>query len=461
MAKAKPSLAAAIKDDPVEFTRKLLTEPDGTPAEPHTTQIELLQGIQSTTVACCGRQWGKSKAMGWYGTWFSTTHANREVYVIAPTLDQSRIIFNEIAFHFRRDPLASLVQGKIVDYPFPKISLANGTNIHARGANSPQYIRGKPIHLAIVDEASFVKDGTITKVVEPMFTVTGKMQHSAMILISTPFGLGDFYEYFERAGSSDRMSRFRFSSADNPHADAVRLEEIKNRYGEDSLLWRTEYLAEFVDDDLAVFSPKDVKWAYENYAYSFPVPATAGHRYVQGVDLANVRDYFVSSLLDISDPLLFPLVRTDRFQKKGYTFYKNLVRQNYTAYHSAKTLLDATSLGESVVEDLKDINAQGYKFSQQSKYEIVQELARLFSEHRIAIPYQRDIIDELRFFSYKYTANKTLKMEASQGHDDIVMSLALAAHLALQPQFTGFFAGVTITPRASSLALKDPWSFDE
>src|SRR5271157_2201411 len=96
-------------EDPVDFTEKLLKNRDGTQAKPHAGQIELLRGIEPLTVACCGRQWGKSVALGWYGTWYSVTHSNREVYVIAPTVDQSRIIFNEIAMHFRTAPLNALV----------------------------------------------------------------------------------------------------------------------------------------------------------------------------------------------------------------------------------------------------------------------------------------------------------------------------------------------------------------
>jgi hypothetical protein len=91
---------------------------------------------------------------------------------------------------------------------------------------------------------------------------------------------------------------------------------------------------------------------------------------------------------------------------------------------------------------LRDISAEGYKLSNQSKYEIVQELSRMLAEHRLTLPNDRTIIDELRYFTYEITASKTLRMEASRGHDDIVMSLALAAHLALIPSVVGFFRGV-------------------
>lgn len=430
--------------DPVLFVETFLRDKDGHPCKPHTGQIELLRGMVTVflSVACCGRQFGKSVAMGWYVVWYAVCHKNRQIYIIAPTLDQARIIFNEVSFHFRNSALAALIVGKMKEYPFPQITLANGTQIHARGANTPEYIRGKPIHLAILDEAAFFKDGTISKVIEPMFTVTGQMEHAGLCMISTPFGQGDFYDYAERAKKADKSRFFHYTSMDNPYADKSYLDRIRTEYGEDSLLWQTEYMARFVDDDLAVFPWAQIKRAIERYPYDrCGQPPVPGHKYVSGVDLANVRDYFVASILDITNPALTPLVHYDRLQQKGYAHYKRVLRANHAAYHP-KTLIDATSLGESVVEDLRDIGAEGYKFSSQSKYEIVQELSRMLNENRLALPNDRAIIDELRFFSYQITASKTLKMEARRGHDDIVMSLALAAHTALMPITLGFFEGV-------------------
>jgi phage FluMu gp28-like protein len=439
--------------DPVKFARAFMRHANGQPLDPHPGQVELLHNIKPLTICCCGRQWGKSVAMAIYCTWFAVTHSNRQVYVISPTLDQARIIFNDVALQFREGPLASLLVGKIKEYPFPYIKLANGTEIHGRGANSPQFLRGKKCHLAIVDEAAFCKDQTLTDVIEPFLTVTGKEKDSAIIQISTPFGLGAFKDYYDAAssGEDNTMTSFHFTSLDNPHADRRFLERVKNRVGEESMTWRTEYLAQFVDDDLAVFPASLIKWAYENYPYYdekqqplFPVPPAPGHRYAQGVDLANVRDWFVAAVADVSDPMRVTLVQMTRLQKRGYKFYKEIIRNQYATYNQAETLIDATSLGESVAEDLSDISVEGYKFTNQSKYEIVNELSRMFAEHRFVFPFDREIISELRNFERVYTASKNVRMEARKGHDDIVMSLALIAHLALIPRTLGTFQAVDL-----------------
>jgi hypothetical protein len=448
-----------LATDKLAFIQKLLKHPNGNPIQPHPTQIQVLQGIERTTVLLAGRQWGKSTLLGWDGTWFGCTHANRQIYCIAPSLDQSRIIFNEIASHFRKPPLSYLLDGKIVDYPFPHFKLINGTEYHGRGANSPQFIRGHRAHRVYGDEVAFIKDDVCEGVIEPMFTVTGQEPDSALILASTPFGQGYFFDTFQLGEQhTDGFTSFQFTSEDNPYADQRFLARQKARYGEDSLIWRTEYLAKFVDSDNAVIPWADIKWAYEHWPYeSFPLSPETGHKYVQGVDLANRRDWFVASVLDTTNSSQLALVRLDRMQQKDYPTYKAAVRSNYRSYNHPRTLLDATSLGESVVQDLADINAEGYTFGgNTAKAEVVHELKRLFSERRLVIPNQRDLLDELRYFEYNITPAKVVRMEAAKGHDDIFMSLSLAAHLALLPRELGFFMPVDFTPAPPPTPTYDP-----
>jgi phage terminase large subunit-like protein len=440
-------------DDPVVFITTFLRHPDGSKIEPHEAQIAIIQAFMSGTfdlIIVAGRQFGKSTVLGWLIVWYILHFSNRHVYIVAPSLDQARIIYDEVARHFE-GPLRVMLKRKPIEFPFPHIELLNGSHVHGRGANSPKYLRGKLVHLLIEDEAAFFKDGIHPNTIEPMFTVTSKMDYTGIIRISTPFGEGDFYDgaLAAQADTTGRSKYMHFTSFDNPYANKDMLYAIRDRYGEDSLIWRTEYMAEFADSDMAVFNSADIKWAYQNYPYQtqegrieYPVPAVAGHTYVQGVDLANIRDYFVATVLDSTDPRLAVQVRHDRMQKKGYSVYKDVVRANWSAYNSARTLVDATSLGESVVEDLRDINAEGYKFSgTEAKYDLVHNLVRMFNEHRIAIPFDRDLVDELRYFQYKITPSKNVKMEAKQGHDDYVMSLSMAGQLASRPAYVGRFLG--------------------
>jgi hypothetical protein len=449
----KPTDAAF--SDPVLFITTFLKHPDGTTIAPHEAQIAIIHAFTDSghfvdVVIEAGRQLGKSVGLAWLVVWYVLRFSNRHVYIVAPSLDQARIIYDEVARHFE-GPLRVMLKRKPIDFPFPHLQLENGSHVHGRGANSPKYLRGKLVHLLIEDEAAYFKEGIHPNTIEPMFTVTSRQDYTGIIRISTPFGQGDFNDGAIAAekDTSGKSRYLHFTALQNPYANQDMLASIRDRYGEDSLLWRTEYMAERASSDLAIFPAEDIKWAYENYPHQtehgrieYPISPIAGHRYLQGVDLANLRDYFVSTVLDGTNPRLATQVRHDRFQKRGYVAYKGIIRANYQAYNSARTLVDATSLGESVVEDLRDIGAEGYKFSgSQAKYDVVHNLVRMLSEHRIAIPLVRELVDELRHFQYEITPSKNLKMEAKTGHDDYVISLALAAQLASTPVFTGFFLG--------------------
>lgn len=441
--------------DPVDFIRTFLRHPDGTPITLHQAQLAIVEAFTATSnfidlVIEAGRQVGKSTGLAWFVCWYLVRFSNRQVYIVAPSLDQSRIIYDEITRQFTTTTLSVFIKGKPVDFPFPHMALLNGSHVHGRGANSPKYLRGKPVDLLIEDEAAFFKDGIHSETIEPMFTVSSNKEYTGIIRASTPFGEGDFSKGVVSAKKdlTGGSKYLHFSSFDNPYANVERLLAIRDRYGEDSLLWRTEYLAESVGNELAVFAPEDIKWAYEHYPYVseqgtilYPYPVQRGHKYGQGVDLANRRDYFVDAVLDITDPLAVQ-VNHSRLQQKGYAYYKQVVRSNFSRYNNAGTLIDATSLGESVVEDLLDIRAEGYRFTgSTAKYDLVHNLVRALNEHRIAIPMIPELVRELQNFQYEITPSKNLKMEAKEGHDDYVMALALAAELASRPSRAFFLGG--------------------
>ncbi len=440
-------------DDPVVFITTFLRHPDGRPIVPHEGQIAIINAFMAGVfdlVIEAGRQFGKSVVLGWLVVWYILHFPNRHVYIVAPSLDQARIIYDEVDRHFQ-GPLRVMLRRKPIDFPFPHIELINGSHVHGRGANSPKYLRGKLVHFLIEDEAAYFKDGIHPHTIEPMFAVTSTMDHTGIIRISTPFGEGDFSEgaLAAQKSTTGKAAYLHYTSLDNPYANKELLSSIRERYGEDSLVWQREYLANNADSDLAVFSSADIKWAYEAYPYQteqgrieYPIAPAEGHGYVQGADLANMRDYFVATILDATNARLAVQVRHDRMQRKGYAAYKSIIRANSVSYNNARTLIDATSLGESVVEDLRDISAEGYKFGgSEAKYDIVHNLVRMLNEHRLAIPMIRELVDELRNFQYEITPSKRLKMEAKKGHDDYVMSLSLSAQLASRPIFTGYFLG--------------------
>jgi len=151
-------------------------------------------------------------------------------------------------------------------------------------------------------------------------------------------------------------------------------------------------------------------------------------RYAMGVDLAKDTDYTVITILDITEKP-YELVYFDRFNRMPYKYVTKKVRELYERFNYPKILIDQQGVGNAVIEDVEDI-AEGFKFSNESKLNLISELMMALDHDRIRYPYIAEMINELKYFRYVRTRT-TYRMEAPHGmHDDCVISLALAVYAA-------------------------------
>jgi hypothetical protein len=95
--------------------------------------------------------------------------------------------------------------------------------------------------------------------------------------------------------------------------------------------------------------------------------------------------------------------------------------------------VDSTGVGEPIYEALRRAGApaEPYPFTRASKAALIDNLSLMFEKRTITLPRPElwpDGIDELEGFEYSVTDNGNVRTSAPSGmHDDIVISLALAA----------------------------------
>jgi hypothetical protein len=98
-------------------------------------------------------------------------------------------------------------------------------------------------------------------------------------------------------------------------------------------------------------------------------------------------------------------------------------------------LVDSTGVGDAVLESLqKDgrSNFEGFKFTSQSKQQLMEGLAVAIQKQTIRFP-EGVIANELESFEYEYTRTGVKYSAPSGMHDDAVCALALAASMASKP----------------------------
>ena len=238
------------RDNPVLFVKEVLG------ATPYDYQAEFLEAIakgERKMSVRSGHGTGKSTSASWAMLWYVLLRFPNKVVVTAPTSSQLfDALFAELKSWVNELP-PHLHQLLIVKSDRVELSsAASEAFISARTsrAETPEALAG--VHsenvLLVVDEASGVPE----KVFE---AAAGSMSgHSATtILLSNPTrSSGTFYE------SQTRMSKSwwtrRWSCVDSPLVSDEFVDEMRERYGEDSNAFRIRVLGQFplADDDTII-----------------------------------------------------------------------------------------------------------------------------------------------------------------------------------------------------------------
>ena len=240
------------------------------------------------------------------------------------------------------------------------------------------------------------------------------------LFIGTPYGKQSWFnELYLHGLSKDEewadWESFNSPSSENPYLDKNEIRGMKKQMSEDA--FRQEFEAEFLEDAGKVFR-KIGECVMGDYA-----EPEFGKKYVMGVDLAKHEDYTVISVLNHAGHLVF----WDRFNKLDYTFQKRRIVSTARRY-GAQVLIDATGVGDPIYDDLRHlIRIVPYRFTNQSKQELIMNLSLGFDKGVITFPENTELLTELEKFGYQISPNGNVIYAATAGfHDDCVISLALA-----------------------------------
>jgi len=231
-----------LPSDPILFARSLDFHPDP-------KQSELLADPHPRIVVNCTRQWGKTTVVSLKAVHHAVTHPGSLVLVASPGERQSaNFIANAAAFLARLD-IKTRTDGR----NRISLKLPNGSSLVGL-PEMPSKIRGFTASLLIVDEAAWVTDEMI-HALRPTLAAT----QGPLWMLSTPGpATGAFYDAWH--DSSERWRRISVPATECPRITPEFLEEEREALGD--RVFRREYMCEFTDDDLAVFSRELIATAF-------------------------------------------------------------------------------------------------------------------------------------------------------------------------------------------------------
>ena len=383
--------------------------------KPFDWQKKVLESTEDMNVViCAGRQVGKTE-LAIMKAWMAAAGGeNRTVWWISPTLRQCRrdILPRALKMFKKEELFDSVVVTDMIMYLHngSRIIFLSGEQQHA------DHLLGATLDHCILDEAARLDRKIWEQYIEPMLVV----RNAKVWMISTPLGRNWFYEawMWGKNESMQDWASFHTPSTESPLI-GKKLEVIKQRTPKD--VFEQEYLAKFTDSAGGAFF--GIGGCEDNYR--LPVEFDAKKSYVCGVDVARKNDFTVILVMDDDGRVVY----VDRCQDVSFEQQKARIHLAVKKYGECPVWIDATGLGSSVFEALRNsgLKIDGINLDYKTKAEIIQHLGFKIETESVIYPLGHILIEELQNYQFKRSPTGLVKYEAAPGHhDDCVIALALA-----------------------------------
>ena len=376
-------------------------------AKPHSGQLEVHNSDARFKVLSAGRRWGKTR-LGVNECLDAASKGGRAWWV-SPSYKTSEVGWRPLRQIARKIPNAEV---RLVDR---MVTLPGGGFVAVRSADNPDSLRGEGLDFVVMDECAFVRKEAWTEAIRPALSD----RQGKALFISTPKGRNWFWEnYMRGVNGEEGWQSWTFPTANNPYIAASEVEAARRDLPE--MIFRQEYLAEFIDDSGGVFR------RVQEAAVLEPKEYEQGRQYVAGVDVAASVDFTVVTVLDVESK---EQVFMDRFNRVDYPVLINRLESVYRRYGLTSMVVESNSIGRPVIDELvtRGLNIVPFTTTSATKQAIIQSLQSAFENGQILVLDEPVLVGELLSFESKRNASGSFSYSAPPGmHDDCVMSLAIA-----------------------------------
>lgn len=386
--------------------------------EPRNYQLDALKAIDNgfkRFILCWHRRSGKDLTA--FGA-IMPKEAFRRVgtyFYVLPTYSQSeKVVWNGIdkdGIKFLDRIPKEVIKSK--NETNLQIKLVNGSIIQLIGADNIDRVVGTNPIGVIFSEYSLMKPN-VWEFIRPILAENGGWAG----FIFTPRGMNHAWKLLQVALANPQEWYVSVLGVKNTQAIGQDVLD-QERKEMPQVLYDQEYNVQFIEGASAVF--KGVDNIVDD---TFELKNT--HRYRLGVDLAKANDFTVITPFDL---MTFKVGKPERFNQIDYNLQKSKIEAQYFKHFKPQIYIDSTGVGEPIYDDLRQrqLNVEPYHFTEQSRRDLLVNLALLIEQGKITIPYDEQLIAELKSFQYVVTERGKVRMEVPDGtHDDMVMSLALA-----------------------------------
>lgn len=378
---------------------------------PHSKQKIIFESSKRFKVIVAGRRFGKSYYSAFYEIIPMLLQKNKTIWIIAPTYELASRIFSEVVSFILLFP--SFVKS-FSKSDMELVSFSNSFLV-AKSCVNPESLLGAAIDLIITDESAFINDNIFYSYIRPL--ISDKVGRG--VFIGTPRAKNWFYKFYKDGLNSNNkeIDSFNFSSFDNPYVSTIDLRDVYDTIP--NYLFKEEYLATFTEN--ALFFNVNL------YSFSSKLrSADKNEKVVIGLDIARKNDYTVLTAISL---VTRELIGFERFNNLTWNESVLKIKNFVSQYKNYKCYADATGVGDAVLEMLtqEGVYTESIIFNHRVKENMLFNLALMLCEKNIILTEDKEIKKELKNFSIKNSKNGKTTYGKNSVHDDIVISLSLAA----------------------------------
>jgi hypothetical protein len=300
-----------------------------------------------------------------------------------------------------------------------QVELKNGSIIQLVGADNVDRIVGTNPVGVVFSEYALIKP-EVWDLIRPILAENGGWA----IFNFTPRGMNHAFSLMSQAKESP--DKWWVGVYPVSLTQAISEEDLAGEMKEmPRILYEQEYECKFLEGASQFF--KNVENCVYDEGIAMKLPTDG--EFKLGVDLAKYNDFTVITPFNMSTFIVYP---QDRFNQVDWILQEAKIEASARKFNNARITLDSTGIGDPVVEELRrrglNINEEDvFKFTQNSRTNLLNNLAILFENAKIKIPKDEGLLDELRSFSIEMNEKGKAVIRCPEGlHDDRVMSLALA-----------------------------------
>ena len=302
--------------------------------------------------------------------------------VASITQDQANIVFHEMVRLVRQSEIISPLVASIVHTPYPSITFTNDSTVDARSTqNRGEYLLGNDYDLFIFDEVAFESEPEY--VVEEVILMRLADREGRLDLVSTPNGKNWFYQRSRDIIEGKRPGYFQTGdSRDNPYVSRDFLDERVTYFSNVRL--KQNIMGQFVDSGGEILAGRYVDSALGRFASLEADRPSAGARFISGWDLARKRTATVGITIELIDGLA-RVIELERFRMFDWQVVIEKIKARQERF-PGQLVIDATGLGDVLVEQLAEYNPLKVIFTPATKAELLTNVELMHAQGLVAYP---------------------------------------------------------------------------